>query len=87
MSNPIIAARGRLGYAKKIGDTTRITEASRDLAAEKLAHYIQTVVASAPPLTTAQRDRLATLLRSPEPPREVRRPKSVNERIAGGVAE
>ncbi|WP_277612968.1 hypothetical protein [Cryobacterium glucosi] len=34
----------------------------RDLAAERLALYIERVVADAPPLTGAQRDRLAALL-------------------------
>lgn len=39
------------------------TETARDLAAARLEHYISAVVAVAPPLTPAQRDRLAALLR------------------------
>ncbi|MFX4286288.1 hypothetical protein ACQBJO_12930 [Janibacter sp. G349] len=35
----------------------------RDHAAEKLAEHIAKVVATAPPLTVEQRDRLASLLR------------------------
>jgi len=34
-----------------------------ELAAARLAHHITTVVATAPPLSDAQRDRLAALLR------------------------
>ncbi len=41
-----------------------IAEARRDLRAARLADYIERTVAEAPPLTPAQRDRLATLLRS-----------------------
>jgi hypothetical protein len=35
----------------------------RDYATEKLAEYVGKVVAEAPPLTPAQRDRIAALLR------------------------
>jgi hypothetical protein len=37
--------------------------ASRDLAAAKLAEYARRVVAEAPPLTDAQRDDIAAILR------------------------
>lgn len=37
--------------------------ARRDAEAQRLADYIERVVATAPPLTTAQQDRLVTLLR------------------------
>ena len=40
------------------------TELARDYAAERLADYIAKTVDKAPPLTAAQRDRLATLLRA-----------------------
>ncbi len=49
------------------GDPGRVEHASqlrRDYAAEKLAEYVVKVVAQAPPLTPAQRDRIAALLRS-----------------------
>ena len=39
----------------------------RDYAAERIAAHIEKVVASAPPLTDAQRDRLAGLLRGGGP--------------------
>ena len=35
-----------------------------DLAAEQLAQYVARVVAAAPPLSPAQRDRVAALLRA-----------------------
>lgn len=38
-------------------------ELARDYAAEKIADYIKRTVDAAPPLTTQQRDRLASLLR------------------------
>jgi hypothetical protein len=41
-----------------------IVDATRDLHAAQLAAHIRRVVDSAPPLTEAQRDRLAVLLRS-----------------------
>lgn len=54
----------------KVGNLTRhrpdsieLLAARRDLAAAKLADYIARVVDAAPPLTPAQRDRLALLLR------------------------
>lgn len=40
-----------------------LTGARRDHAAEKLAEYVERTVAEAPPLTPAQRDRIAVLLR------------------------
>jgi len=48
------------------GDPERVERASelrRNYAAEKLAEYVAKVVAQAPPLTPAQRDRVAILLR------------------------
>jgi len=50
--------------ARLTGSPDLVTEARRDYAAEKLAAYIERVVADAPPLTAGQRDRLALLLRS-----------------------
>lgn len=40
-----------------------LVAARRDLAAERLAAHITRIVNEAPPLTDAQRDRLAVLLR------------------------
>lgn len=39
-------------------------ETARDLATERIADYVRRVVADAPPLTPAQRDRIVTLLRA-----------------------
>lgn len=41
----------------------RVRALRADYAAEKLAEYIEQVIAAAPPLTPEQRDRLALLLR------------------------
>jgi hypothetical protein len=62
MSDAVLRARSRKGVMARIGDEAGVLEASRDLAAEKIAAYIERVVASAPPLSTAQRERLAALL-------------------------
>lgn len=59
----ILQARGRLGVASRVRDPHKITEARRDLAAAKLADYVAKIVDDAPPLTEAQRDRIASLLR------------------------
>ena len=44
-------------------DHILVAEARRDFRAARLAAYIEKVVNAAPPLTNAQRDRLAVLLR------------------------
>ncbi|EFD51957.1 hypothetical protein HMPREF0569_1187 [Micrococcus luteus SK58] len=44
-------------------DDPELLDARRNLAAERLALYVARVVAEAPPLTDAQRDRIAALLR------------------------
>ncbi|MFC7925482.1 hypothetical protein [Microbacterium laevaniformans] len=62
MSTPVLSARGRKAHAVKIGDASAIERASRDLAAEKIAAYVERVVAEAPPLTAIQRDRITMLL-------------------------
>jgi len=60
-----LALRGRvasLSRSRSANDPDLI-EARRALAAEKLAAYVSKTVAEAPPLTSAQRDRIAALLR------------------------
>ncbi|MCV7538003.1 hypothetical protein M3D43_004490 [Micrococcus luteus] len=60
-----LALRGRvasLSRSRSANDPDLI-EARRALAAEKLAAYVSKTVAEAPPLTDAQRDRIAALLR------------------------
>lgn len=61
MPSIVQQAKGRLGAAARLGGD--VTGARRDLAAAKIEQYITEVVASAPPLTQEQRDRLAALLR------------------------
>lgn len=62
--------RSRVGNAAKThkaqatDDTRRsLDEARRALAEEKIRAFVEQTVASAPPLTPEQRDRLALLLR------------------------
>lgn len=56
--------RNRVGVlARTKPGSLELTDARRDLAAEKIAAHIAKVVADAPPLTAEQRDRLAVLLR------------------------
>lgn len=47
----------------RTADDPDLVAARRNLKAERLADYIARTVASAPPLTADQRDRLALLLR------------------------
>ena len=57
--------QGRRAAAKR-WNTADADDLARDLAAVKLEDYIRRTVDAAPPLTDAQRDRLATLLRGGE---------------------
>lgn len=58
-------ARNRLGGLVRLNpdDTAKIAAARRDLAAAKLADYIERVVSEAPDLSDQQREKLAQLLR------------------------
>lgn len=56
-------AVARAGHAAAHGTPERIAETRRDLAAERIATYVERVIAGAPPLTDEQLVRLATLLR------------------------
>ncbi|MDT0353724.1 hypothetical protein [Pseudonocardia charpentierae] len=65
MSPETLAARGKLARLTRDhgpGAEAVIT-ARRTFDAERLADHIRAVVDAAPPLTPAQRDRLAALLR------------------------
>lgn len=63
--DPVASARaavaGRTRHHPE--DRESIAEARSALAAAKIERYIQRVVAEAPPLSEAQRDQLAVLLR------------------------
>ncbi|KHL00433.1 hypothetical protein [Sinomonas humi] len=63
MSSEVVQAKSRLGVAARRRDPEEIAEARRDLAAAKLAQYVERVVSAAPPLTPEQADRIAALLR------------------------
>ena len=64
-SSGTLSARGRVASLSRSrsSDDPDYLNAKRDLAAEKIASYIERVVAEAPPLSAAQRDRLTVLLR------------------------
>lgn len=63
MHPDVAKARSRKAVAHRRGDQAAIIEAGRDLAAAKIEDYIRRTVEAAPPLTVAQRDRLAVILR------------------------
>jgi hypothetical protein len=56
------SALGRHAAAVRWGSSNQ-DDTARDLATERIADYVSRVVASAPPLTPEQRDRIASLLR------------------------
>ena len=58
----VLAARSALGLASRRRDSEAIAQARRDLAAAKIAAYVERVVADAPPLTDEQRDRLSAII-------------------------
>ncbi len=60
-----LTARAHLGSTvrRHRNDPQRVQQARADLAAAKIADYIERVVAEAPPLTAEQRDKLAVILR------------------------
>jgi hypothetical protein len=57
--------RGRVAALSRsrTADDPELVDARQNMRAERLAAYIEKVVAQAPPLTLEQRDRLALLLR------------------------
>ncbi|GAA3626054.1 hypothetical protein GCM10022200_05510 [Microbacterium awajiense] len=59
---PLAATSSAVAVASRRRDPVALIEARRNHAAVKLEDYITRVVAEAPPLTTAQRERLAALL-------------------------
>ncbi|WP_420112336.1 hypothetical protein [Pseudactinotalea sp.] len=58
----VLKARSALGNATRRGDDGAAEDARRDLAAAKIAAYVEKVVAEAPPLTAEQRDRLSAII-------------------------
>lgn len=59
----VLQARAALGVASRRGDSEKINDARRDLAAAKLAAYAEKIIDEAPPLTNEQRARISGLLR------------------------
>jgi len=64
-SKQLRVAVARSGHAARGGDPGKIESTRRDLAAERIACYVEAVVAQAPPFTAEQRARLALLLLTP----------------------
>ncbi|GEL22751.1 hypothetical protein PSU4_17050 [Pseudonocardia sulfidoxydans NBRC 16205] len=48
-------------------DDPRLNDARRELRAAELEDHVRRIVDGAPPLTAEQRNRIATLLRTPAP--------------------
>ena len=55
--------RSQIAHAIKKNPNADTTQLRQQLRAERLAEHIERTVNAAPPLTAAQRDRLALLLR------------------------
>jgi hypothetical protein len=62
----VVSRVAALSRSRSIDDP-ELTEARRELSAARLEDYIARVVAEAPPLTNAQQERLALLLRGSNP--------------------
>jgi hypothetical protein len=64
MSTSVTKASSKLALTTRYRGATspEATEARRDLAAVKITSYVEKVVATAPPLTPEQRDRVAAAL-------------------------
>ncbi|MGP9837889.1 hypothetical protein [Arthrobacter sp. 179] len=63
MSNTdVLRARSVLGNATRKGSADEISGARRDLAAAKLAAYVEATLAAAPPLSPEQAARIASKL-------------------------
>ena len=60
--------RSTLALTIKKNPNADVTELRRQLKAERLADYVERKLAEAPPITAAQRDRIAVLLRGGSPP-------------------
>lgn len=75
----VLSARGRVAalHRSRTPDDPEYIAARRDLAAEKLAAYVERVVADAPPLTDAQLERVTAILRP------TLRPAAGGGRVAG----
>lgn len=57
---------GQYGGLKRHNHQSAALVVKRDLAAERIAAYAAKIVADAPPLTDAQRDRIALVLKGGE---------------------
>jgi len=69
MGTRALTARAQLGSVvrRHRDEPDRVLDARRELAIAKIADYVEKVVAESPPLSSAQADQLATLLRRTKP--------------------
>ena len=58
----VLQARSALGNATRRGDDEAAKAARADLAAAKIAAYVEKALGEAPPLTDEQKDRLSSIL-------------------------
>lgn len=65
MSSEVLSARARLAVNTRHHPNADRTKDRRDLAAAKIAAYVEKIVAEAPPLTSDQADKIAALLTKP----------------------
>lgn len=62
MSSAVYKARSRVAVAARQGNCEEREEARKELAAAKIAAYIDKIVAEAPPLSREQLDSIAAAL-------------------------
>ena len=63
--NPILVASARVARLHSHGavpDPAELLAAKQDMRAAQLEHHVRKFLAAAPPLTTAQRQRIAAIL-------------------------
>lgn len=63
VGSEVARTRSRVAVTSRLGTPDDVKAARQNHAAAKIADYVAKVVAQAPPLTPAQRDRIAVLLR------------------------
>lgn len=74
--------RSEIANTLRANPDADVTELRRDLKAQRLAEHVERAVATFPPLTDEQADRIAGILTGrSEPPRSVRRSSRVDDEL------
>ncbi|MEX5273165.1 hypothetical protein RF638_04340 [Kocuria sp. CPCC 205235] len=60
--NPVLAARGRLAIATRVGDTARAARARMDMRVALLERSVREAMAESPALPLEDRERVAAIL-------------------------